>query len=115
VILLSALGVFYVFFWLNAGLTTTTLDADGLRTRTIFRSRFYPWSDIRQVSAREYPLGGGEPVTRVAVDLASGPSVRLPVPMPGTVRGRPDPRFAAEVAQIQGYLYSATGRSPEPS
>lgn len=116
---LGVVGLATMLWWLNLGLSTTTLTADGLRTKTLFRRRLYPWSEVSRISAVPFEGARGGPLTGVFVDLASGQPVRLPVPVPFRARtdlgpAEPDPRLAADVAQIRDYLYYATGRQSAP-
>jgi hypothetical protein len=116
---LGAVGLATVLWWLNLGLSTTTLNADGLRTKTLVRRRLYPWSEVSRISTMTFEGARAGLFTGVFLDLASGQSVRLPVPNP--VRARTDPgpaardqRFFADAARIRDYLAYATGRDPAP-
>jgi hypothetical protein len=116
---LGVVGLATVLWWLNLGLSTTTLNADGLCTKSLFRRRRYPWSGVGRISTRNFEGARGGLFTGVFLDLASGQSVRLPVP--NAVRARTDPgpaapdqRFFADAARIRDYLSYATGRESAP-
>jgi Bacterial PH domain len=116
---LGVVGLATVLWWLNLGLSTTTLNAEGLRASTLFRRRRYPWPEISRISTMPFEGARGGMFTGVFVDLASGPSVRLPVPSPVRARtdpgpAAPDQRFFADAARIRDYLSYATGRPSAP-
>jgi hypothetical protein len=115
----GVVGLATMLWWLNLGLSTATLNAAGLRASTLFRRRLYPWSEISRISTMTFRGARGGLFTGVFMDLASGQSVRLPVPAPFRARtdlgpAEPDPRLAADVAQLSAYLFRATGRASTP-
>jgi Bacterial PH domain len=116
---LGVVGLATTLWWLNLGLSTTTLNGDGLRASALFRRRLYPWPEISRISTMPFEGARGGLFTGVLVDLTSGQSVRLRVPAPFRARtdlgpAEPDPRLAADVAQLRDYLFRATGRASTP-
>jgi hypothetical protein len=104
-ILLAALGI--VFLAARRG--STTIDAQGIRTSSIFGRRSCRWSDVTDVDLNIDASDGDPMVYSIKIRRRGGRAFTLPVPSDSSRKGRhANPDFNDQLATIRSYWWAST-------
>jgi hypothetical protein len=106
-----ALAVLGIWF-LAARRVRTTIDADGVRTSSMFSRHSCHWSEVADVDLDIDANDGPPMVYTVKILRRAGRPFTLPAPIDSVRRGRhANPDFADQLATIRSY-WSASTRPP---
>jgi hypothetical protein len=86
----------------------TTIDRDGVRTRSMFGQRSCRWSEVTDIDVH-YDSGDGPSIGRVRIQRSSGRALTLAVPTETSRKLDLSEPFWAELATIRSYWESAKG------
>ena len=106
---LAALGIWF----LAARRVHTTIDADGVRTSSVFGRRSCPWSEVTDVDLDIDVTDGDPMVWGVKIHRRGGRSFTLPAPTDSSRKDRHDnPDFTDQLTTIRTYWQAST-RPPQ--
>ena len=106
---LAALGIWF----LAARRVHTTIDAEGVRTSSVFGRRSCRWSEVTDVDLDIEATDGDPMVWSIKIHRRRGRSFTLPAPTDSSRKGRHDnPDVTDQLATIRSYWRAST-RSPQ--
>jgi hypothetical protein len=104
---LAALGIFF----LAARRAHTAIDAEGVRTSSMFGRRLCRWSEVTDVDLDIDATDGDPMVWSIKIHRRGGGSFRLPAPSDSSRKGRhSNPDFTDQLATIRSYWQAADSR-----
>jgi hypothetical protein len=102
---LAALGIVF----LSARRVHTTIDAEGVRTSSMFGRRSCRWSEVIDVDLDMDATDGDPIVSSVRIHRRGGGSFRLAAPSDSSRKGRhSNPEFSDQLATIRSYWQAST-------
>jgi hypothetical protein len=102
---LAALGILF----LTARRAQTTIDAEGVRTSSMFGRRSCRWSEVTDVDLDIDATDGDPIVSSIKIHRRGGGSFRLPAPSDSSRKGRhSNPDFTGQLATIRSYWQAST-------
>ena len=106
---IAMLGIWFLAAWR----ARTTIDAEGVRTSSMFGRRFCRWSEVTDVDLDIDANDGPPMVYRVTIRRRSGRPFTLPAPSDSVRRAHhANPDFTDQLATIRSY-WSASTRPPQ--
>jgi hypothetical protein len=102
---LAGLGMLF----LSARRVHTTIDAEGVRTSSMFGRRSCRWSEVTDVDLDIDATDGDPMVSSIKIHRRGGGSFRLAAPSDSSRKGRhSNPDFADQLAMIRSYWQAST-------